>query len=80
MREGSRKVHVVFAFLEPDELSEIEGEGPVRIVPDRDRLFVFAASGMGEDTLAAELSYAVTMHARESWMYVGTVVGTAGAA
>ncbi len=70
-------MHVLFVFLEPEELSAVEGEGPVRIVPDRDRLFVFAAKGMSEDALAAELSYAATQHARESWMYVGAIVGAA---
>ena len=67
---------IVFVFVEP---SEVEGDGPVRIIPDTDRgiLFVIAAKGMDENTLGRELSLAVTLHARESWIYAGNSVDAA---
>ena len=38
------------------------------------RLVLYMKTGSAENDLARELSYAVTMHAREEWVYVGGVL------
>lgn len=67
---------IVLVFLEPEDFALVEGQGPVRFVPDLDRgiLFTFAQKGMSEDDFAREYSLAATRHVRQQWLHVGALV------
>ena len=73
---GDSQVDIVLVFLEPEDFAVVEGQGPIRFVPDLDRgiLFTFAQKGMGEDDFAREYSLAATKHVRSQWMHVGQFV------
>ena len=67
---------IVLVFLEPEDFATVDGDGPVRFVPDLERgiLFTFAEKGMGEDNFAREYSLAATRHVRSQWIHVGALV------
>ena len=67
---------VVLVFLEPGDFATVEGEGPIRFVPDVERgiLFTFAPKDMSQDDFAREYSLAATKHVRSQWLHVGSLV------
>lgn len=75
-----RTVYVFVASLPPpleDEQREPGDVVAVRPDPVEGRLVIYMKSGTDENTLARELSYAVTVHVKREWMHVGVVVDAA---
>lgn len=71
-----RNVYVFVTNLPPPLEGEQRGPDDVVVIrcePEQSRQVVYMKSGTDENTLARELSYAATVHAKQEWLYVGRV-------